>query len=343
MKYLITGGAGLLGSNLSKKLLQQGHKVTILDNFSTGCKENIAPLLECYPKWCLNVVGSVTDGYIVNQLVKSCDTVIHFASVVGVYNVTNNSVKAIESNVIGDQNVLTAASMYNKGIIIASTSEIFGRSTDEIAKETNDVHIGNPYNSRWSYAAVKAINEWLVMGYHKEQNLPVMIFRFFNVAGPNQSMKSGLVLPMMIKNALQGTPIEIFGNGRQVRCFMHVDDATNIMWSLLDGLQRHSDHAGEIFNIGNPHNEIAIADLAGLVIELIGSKSEIIFRKYEDAYPTGFQELNRRVPDMTKTMAACRLHDVYEGFEGELAQNIGAIISDMTTQIRSRVRIGVTE
>jgi UDP-glucose 4-epimerase len=234
---------------------------------------------------------------------------------------------------MGDQNVLTAASAYNKGIVIASTSEIFGKASDESTEvyETSDMHIGTPQNSRWSYAAVKAINEWLVMGYHKEQNLPTMILRFFNVAGPNQSMKSGLVLPTMILNAIRNKPIEIYGDGSQVRCFMHVEDAVYVIHTLLH-FMINGFSCGQIYNIGNPFNEISIEELANLVLKMTNSKSEIIFRKYDEVYPPGFQELNRRIPNMTKTINAVRVWG-----EFVLQRDIANIVKDMAIQIESRM------
>lgn len=295
--YLVTGGAGFIGSHLCEELLARGNKVFSVDNLSTGRIENIRPLEEKYPENFKHHTASIEDREeLISELANSCDVIYHLAAVVGVKNVVDNPIRTLKTNIRGTEIVLEKASKGNKRVIIASTSEVYGKAGDNGAfKETDDLLLGSSYHSRWGYAVSKLTDEHLALAYHKEKNLPVTVIRFFNTIGPRQVGNYGMVVPRFVEWALKNEPIQIYGDGEQSRCFCYVGDSVQ---ALLE-LEGRKEALGEIFNIGNPE-EISMNDLAFLVREKLGSSSEIIHVPYEKAYGPGFEDMKRRVPDISK-------------------------------------------
>lgn len=291
--YLVTGGAGFIGSHLCERLISEGRSVCVLDDLSTGSIENIEKLLSSSRfKF---IQGSVLSIETVNRSVDMCDEVIHLAAAVGVENVINKPVETIETNVSGTENILRAARKNNTKVFIASTSEVYGKSWKVPFKEDGDIVLGPTSRNRWSYACSKALDEFLALAYNHSYGLPVVICRFFNTVGPRQSGRYGMVLPRFINQALTGKPITVFGNGTQTRCFSLVSEVIDCVLALMDTPEA----VGKVINIGSTE-EITILELARRVREISGSESEIIIVSYEDAYPSGFEDMQRRVPDVTK-------------------------------------------
>ncbi len=291
--YLVTGGAGFIGSHLCERLISEGRSVCVLDDLSTGSIENIEKLLtSSHFKF---IQGSVLSVETVNRYVDMCDEVIHLAAAVGVENVINKPVETIETNVSGTENILRAARKNNTKVFIASTSEVYGKSWKVPFKEDGDIVLGPTSRNRWSYACSKALDEFLALAYNNSYELPVVICRFFNTVGPRQSGRYGMVLPRFINQALTGKPITVFGNGTQTRCFSLVSEVVDCVLALMDTPEA----VGKVVNIGSTE-EITILELARRVREISGSESEIIIVPYEDAYPSGFEDMQRRVPDVTK-------------------------------------------
>ena len=295
MKYLITGGAGFIGSHLSEALVLRGNSVVILDNFTTGSKENIRGVNDS-----LSVVsGDVLDSNLVTKLVSDSDFVVHLAAALGVLNIVNKPLQSLITNLKGTETVIAAADKFSKPILIASTSEIYGKNEKVPLNEEDDRIIGHPLKSRWSYSEAKAVDESLAYFYHLEKSLPVRIVRFFNTVGPRQVGNYGMVVPRFVTAALSNQPITVYGSGDQIRCFCHVSDAVRALLLVMD-----SDKAiGEVFNVGN-NQQISILELAKKVIEVTGSKSVIEKVTYEKAYPMGFEDMQRRVPDISKIRQA---------------------------------------
>ena len=292
-KVLVTGGAGFIGSHLCEALLRQDDEVFVLDDLSTGRMDNIVHLQE--NKSFHFIEGSILDFSLLETLVKKVDSVFHLAAVVGVQKIIEVPVDAIEINVLGSHNVLTLAARYNKLCLITSTSEVYGKSTKQPFTEDDDVVYGPTTKIRWSYACSKAIDEFLGLAYHNTQNLPVVIARLFNTTGPRQTGRYGMVLPRFVDQALRGDPITVFGSGRQSRCFADVSDVVRALLLLAD----HPVAVGQVFNVGNPE-EISIGELAKLVKKLTRSESEIKLIPYDEAYQPGFEDMERRVPNITK-------------------------------------------
>ena len=292
-RVLVTGGAGFIGSHLSEALLQRGDEVFVIDDLSTGRAENVAHLQD--NKAFHFEVGSILDFAQLEALVKRVDLIFHLAAVVGVQKIIEVPVDTIEINVLGSHNVLTLAARYHKLCLIASTSEVYGKSTKHPFTEDDDAVYGPTTKSRWSYACSKAIDEFLALAYHNAQGLPVVIARLFNTTGPRQTGRYGMVLPRFVDQALRGDPITVFGNGRQKRCFADVSDVVRALQLLAD----HPAAIGQVFNVGNPE-EISIGELARLARKLTGSGSEIRFIPYDEAYQPGFEDMHRRVPNITK-------------------------------------------
>ncbi len=293
MKILITGGAGFIGSHLSEKLLDSGHTVAIIDNLSTGSLANISHLIS-------NEKFSFTIDTILNQttmerLVKDCDQIYHLAAAVGVKYIIDNPLLSLRTNITGTEIVLEMANKYKKKVLITSTSEIYGKSENVPFKEEDDRLLGSTHISRWSYSSAKAIDEFLSLAYYREKKLPVVIVRCFNTVGPRQTGQYGMVIPKFVKNALLDHPITIFGDGEQSRCFADVQDVTDGLIKLMAEKKAE----GEIFNIGNTE-EVKIKDLAQLIKDMTGSNSRIEFIDYADAYEEGFEDMMRRVPDISK-------------------------------------------
>jgi len=285
LRYLITGGAGFIGSHLTEKLISRNDSVVILDNMSTGSAKNT---LTFQGKVDLEV-GSILDRKIVG------DFVIHLAAALGVLNIVNKPLNSLRTNLQGSEIILESANNYSKPILIASTSEIYGKNDKVPLNEEDDRVIGHPLKSRWSYSEAKAVDESLAYFYYLENQLPIRIVRFFNTVGPRQVGDYGMVVPRFVSAALRNEPINVYGSGDQIRCFCHVGDAIRALLLVID-----SDKAiGEVFNIGN-NQQISIMDLAKKVIKITGSKSEIRKIPYSEAYPEGFEDMQRRVPDISK-------------------------------------------
>ncbi|MEA3265495.1 MAG: GDP-mannose 4,6-dehydratase, partial [Candidatus Fermentibacteria bacterium] len=291
--YLVTGGAGFIGSHLCERLISEGRSVCVLDDLSTGSIENIENLLTS--SHFEFIEGSVLSVETVNRTVDMCNEVIHLAAAVGVENVINKPVETIETNVSGTENILRAARKNNTKVFIASTSEVYGKSWNVPFKEDGDIVLGPTSRNRWSYACSKALDEFLALAYSQSYRLPVIICRFFNTVGPRQSGRYGMVLPRFINQALTGKPITVFGNGTQTRCFSLVSEVVDCVLALMDTPEA----VGKVINIGSTE-EITILELARRVREISESESEIIIVPYEDAYPSGFEDMQRRVPDVTK-------------------------------------------
>jgi UDP-glucose 4-epimerase len=291
MNYLITGGAGFIGSHLAEKIVLRGGQVTILDNFSTSSVKNLSQI-----KNMIKIVdGSILDKKLVAKEISSCDFVIHLAAALGVLNIINKPLESLKTNVQGTATILECASDFNKPIVIASTSEIYGKNIKIPLNEEDDRVIGHPLKSRWSYSEAKAIDESLAYFYYLENKLPIRIVRFFNTVGPRQMGAYGMVVPRFVSAALNNKPLSVYGSGDQIRCFCHVTDAVNALLLVMD-----SDKAvGQVFNVGN-NSQISIMELAKKVIEITGSKSSIEKIAYEKAYPEGFEDMQRRVPDISK-------------------------------------------
>lgn len=296
MKYLITGGAGFVGGHLSEALLIKGHSVTVIDDLSTGSLENIKPLMK-NPKFHF-VIETILNTNIMDRLVSECDIVIHLAAAVGVDLIIKDPIQVMETNVNGTEVVLKTAARYRKKVMIASTSEVYGKGTIGDQKsfaETDDRLLGPTTKSRWIYACSKSLDEFLGLAYHKKYDLPVVIFRFFNTVGPRQTGQYGMVIPRFVKAALGGEPIRVFGDGTQSRCFCNVSDVVRAV--IL--LSQNPKAVGEIFNIGSTE-EISIMDLAKRVKKIAKSKSAIETIEYDKAYEPGFEDTQRRVPNTAK-------------------------------------------
>ena len=291
MKYLITGGAGFIGSFLAEKLLSDKNKVTVLDNLSTGNKNNLISIWKDIDF----VEGDVLDRDLINNLVSNCDYVVHLAAALGVFNIINKPLTSLKTNLQGGEVVLEACNKYRKPVLIASTSEIYGKNDKVPLNEEDDRIIGHPLKSRWSYSEAKAVDESLAYFYYLENKLPIRIVRFFNTVGPRQVGHYGMVVPRFVSAALKNEPLSVYGSGDQIRCFCHVDDAVRALLLVMDSDKA----AGEVFNVGN-NQQISIMELANKVIELTGSSSSIEKIAYEKAYPEGFEDMQRRVPDTSK-------------------------------------------
>lgn len=301
MKALITGGAGFIGSHLAEYLIRRGDHVAILDDLSTGRLENISAL-QGHPRFQCRI-GSVTDERTVAEMVEEAEIVYHLAAAVGVFLVVKSPVRTIETNVLGTEIVLRQAAAHRTKIILVSTSEVYGKSRKVPYSEGDDLLLGPPTKGRWSYACSKALEEFLALAYWREKKLPVVIVRPFNVVGPRQTGQYGMVLPRFIAQALQGGPITVYGTGNQTRSFAHVSDVVEALVCLSE----HPDAVGEIYNIGSDH-EISIKELAQRVVELAKTRAQIQFIPYSEAYAEGFEDLERRVPDLSKIRAAIGYH-----------------------------------
>ena len=293
MKYLVTGGAGFIGSHLCDALIKRGDSVLVLDNLSTGNKKNIEHLLD-NPMFTLTV-GSILNVDIVEKAVASVDHVIHLAAAVGVFTIVDKPLESLTTNLRGTENILEAASKHQKEVLIASSSEIYGKNGGGPLNEESDRIVGSPLKSRWSYSEAKAIDESMAFFYYQERKLAVRIVRFFNTVGPRQVGHYGMVVPRFVAAALKDDPLTVYGTGSQSRCFCHVYDAVAGLLAVIDS----NATLGEVFNIGNDE-EITIQDLATEVIELTNSKSTIEKVLYEKAYAPGFEDMQRRVPDISK-------------------------------------------
>jgi UDP-glucose 4-epimerase len=293
MKVFITGGAGFIGSHLAERVLSEGSEVMLLDDLSTGSITNIEHLIG--RRGFSYRIGSVMDAPLVAELVDRCDVTVHLAAAVGVKLIVERPVYTIENNVHGTEVVLNAVARKQKPILIASTSEVYGKSTKVPFREDDDLVMGPTSHSRWAYACSKALDEWLALAYAREKGVPALIVRFFNTVGPRQSGRYGMVLPNFAAQAVAGEPITVYGTGEQSRCFGHVRDAVEAVVRLL----QKPDAYNQVYNIGSAE-EVTINRLAELVRDAAGSSSPIVHVPYSEAYAEGFEDMSRRVPDVSK-------------------------------------------
>jgi nucleoside-diphosphate-sugar epimerase len=320
VRFLITGGAGFIGSHLAERLLSRGDRVVLLDNLSTGSMDNIRHL-KSFPLMAYHL-DNIENRQLVAELVDDADAVIHLAAAVGVKLIVESPVRTIETNVNGTQMILEAAAKKRKLVVTASTSEVYGKSTNIPFREDSDLVLGPTTKGRWSYAASKALDEFLALSYWKEKKLPVIVVRFFNTVGPRQTGRYGMVLPNFVKSALDNTPISIYGDGKQSRCFCDVRDTVESLLRLIDTPRA----VGEVVNIGNTE-EISIEGLAQRVKQRTNSNSTIEFIPYDQAYEPGFEDMMRRVPSVDK------LHSI-TGFRPQTPLN--EIIDRVTAYFQSK-------
>jgi UDP-glucose 4-epimerase len=295
MRVFITGGAGFIGSHLADHYVNAGHQVTLLDNFSTGSKSNIAHLDEKVT----TIDGDIRNVELIEQLTKDSDLVLHMAAALGVNTILESPLESMSTNITGSEVVLSAAAKYNRRIIIASTSEIYGKNPKQPLTETDDRVIGAPQKIRWTYSDAKAIEEAMAFALHQEKNLPVTTVRLFNTVGPRQTGRYGMVVPRFVHAAQKNEPITIYGDGTQSRVFCHVLDAVSAMATMA----ATDSTIGDVYNVGGT-GEVTIKQLAEQVLSVTGSTSEITYTPYSDAYPAGFEDIQRRVPDISKVKGA---------------------------------------
>jgi UDP-glucose 4-epimerase len=319
-KYLITGGAGFIGSHVVDSLVAGGHTVVVLDDLSTGRHDNLRqhfgnPTVEF-------VLGSILNEDLVDDVVRRVDCVYHLAAAVGVNLIVERPLESLATNIRGSEVVLEKCHKYGRKVLVASTSEIYGKNTSDALNEEDDRILGSPLKTRWSYSEAKAIEEVLAHAYWREKGLPTVIVRLFNTVGPRQVGSYGMVVPRLVGQALSGAPITVYGTGEQTRCFGHVSDVVE----ALIGLMNSTEAEGQVYNVG-ARGEISIKDLAVKVIELTGSTSEIVLVPYEQAYEVGFEDMQRRRPDTTKVHALL-------GWEP--TRDLTDIINDVAADFKSR-------
>lgn len=320
MKYLVTGGCGFIGSHLTEALLQRGHHVSVIDDLSTGSRTNLDAVAN--HRELQVTIGSCSDGGLMADLVGSADVVVHLAAAVGVKLVVESPVRTIETNMRTTEAVLTAAARFRKPVLLASTSEVYGKSEQLPFREDADLVMGATDRGRWSYACSKALTEFLANAYARERHVPVAIARLFNTVGPRQTGRYGMVIPTFVRQALAGEDITVYGDGTQARCFTHVSDVVRALLGIVEG-----GHFGTTFNIGST-DEISMHDLAKQVREMAGSSSKLVFVPYERAYAEGFEDMPRRVPDCTRILRAI-------GWEPTLS--LPQILRDVVSSQRSSI------
>ena len=293
MRALITGGCGFIGSYLAEALLARGDAVTVVDDLSTGRFENIAPLVG-RPGFSF-AIETIANETVMDRLASECDIIYHLAAAVGVELVVRDPVHVLETNVQGTEVIFRVGARYRKKVVLASTSEVYGKGTRVPFSEDDDRTLGPTTRSRWSYACSKALDEFMALAYHKQLALPVVIARFFNTVGPRQSGRYGMVIPRFVRQALSGEPVTIYGDGQQSRCFAYVEDVVRGVVALADCPEA----VGQVYNVGSTE-EVTIEQLAQRVIALSGSQSELVYIPYGEAYEEGFEDMLRRVPDIRK-------------------------------------------
>ena len=318
MQILVTGGAGFIGSHLCERLIADGHTVTALDNFSTGRPSNLETLKDSASF--VLIEGSILDFKALKPLVEKADFVFHLAAAVGVFNIVNNPLASLLTNIRGTENVLEAAYASNTPVFLTSSSEVYGKNIADSLKESDDRILGSPVTLRWSYSEAKAIDESLAYAYFIEKKLETRIVRFFNTVGPRQLGAYGMVVPRFLKSALTNEPITIYGDGNQTRCFAHVYDVIDAVIAIAFA----DNTIGKVINIGNDF-EISINALAEKIIEETSSKSEIVYVPYEEAYGDGFEDMERRVPNI-------ELIKQLVGWQPR--RNLSTIIGDMSAEMR---------
>ena len=317
MRVLVTGGAGFIGSHLVEALVARGDTVTVIDNISTGNLENLASIKEKIEF----VNGDIRDSALIESLTEKTELIFHMAAALGVNTILESTLESISTNIVGSEVILTSAAKNKKRIVIASTSEIYGKNPKQPLSETDDRVIGAPQKIRWSYSDAKAIEEAIATTLFQHQALPVTTARLFNTVGPRQSANYGMVLPKLVQSALNNEPLTVFGDGKQTRVFCHINDAVRGLLALADSQKC----IGDVFNLGGV-GEISIKDLAKKVITATGSNSEIELLDYQKAYPAGFEDMARRVPDISKIKSVI-------GWQPE--HDIDSIIADVVKYFRS--------
>jgi UDP-glucose 4-epimerase len=295
MRVFITGGAGFIGSHLADHYVSEGHEVTVLDNFSTGSKSNIAHL----EGKITTVDGDIRNIELIDQLTRDSDLVLHMAAALGVNTILESPLESMSTNITGSEVVLNAAAKFNKRIIIASTSEIYGKNPKQPLCETDDRVVGAPQKIRWTYSDAKAIEEAMAFALYQEKKLSVTTVRLFNTVGPRQTGRYGMVVPRFVQSALKNEPITIYGDGTQSRVFCHVADAVQAIANIAS----IDSTIGDVYNVGGA-GEVTIKQLAEQVLAITGAKSDITYTPYSDAYPAGFEDIQRRVPDISKIKQA---------------------------------------
>ena len=318
VQILVTGGAGFIGSHLCERLIKDGHIVTAIDNFSTGNASNLDGLLGVQ-NFTL-VEGSILDNKILTPLINEADYIFHLAAAVGVFNIVKNPLASLLTNIRGTENVLESAHLTNTPVFLTSSSEVYGKNVSDSLKESDDRILGSPVTLRWSYSEAKAIDESLAYAYYVEKQLETRIVRFFNTVGPRQLGSYGMVVPRFVKAAIGNEPITIYGDGNQTRCFAHVYDVVDAVVAIAFA----GNTIGKVINIGN-NFEISINELAKKVIRDTDSKSEIVYIPYEEAYGDGFEDMERRVPNITL---------INELVCWEPKRNLTTIISDIAEDMR---------
>jgi UDP-glucose 4-epimerase len=318
LKYLITGGAGFIGSHLSDSLIERGDSVIVLDNLSTGNKGNIKHLLN--NKFFEFIEGSILNRNLLHEVIQSVDHVLHFAAAVGVFTIVDKPLESLVTNIRGTEYILESASVHNKPVLIASSSEIYGKNSNGPLNEEADRIVGSPLKSRWAYSEAKAIDETMAFFYFQEKGMDIRLIRLFNTVGPRQVGHYGMVIPRFVSAALEGEPLTVYGNGSQSRCFCHIADAVEAILAVIDS----SDTLGEVLNIGN-NEEVSIERLAKEVIKVTKSNSQINFLPYEQAYADGFEDMQRRIPDTNKINAMI-------GWASK--RNLTEIITDIADHMR---------
>lgn len=314
MRVFITGGAGFIGSHLADHYVNAGHQVTLLDNFSTGSKANIAHLADKVS----TIDGDIRNIELIDQLTKDSDLVLHMAAALGVNTILESPLESMSTNITGSEVVLNAAAKYNKRIIIASTSEIYGKNSKQPLQETDDRVVGAPQKIRWTYSDAKAIEEAMAFALHQEKKLPVTTVRLFNTVGPRQTGRYGMVVPRFVQAALKNEPITIYGDGTQSRVFCHVQDAVQAIATIASTEAT----IGDVYNVGGT-GEVTIKQLAEQVLAITNSQSAITYTPYTDVYLAGFEDIQRRVPDISKVKAAINWAPT---------KDLAQIISDIAAQ-----------
>lgn len=318
-RYLITGGAGFIGSHLAEALLARGDEVSVLDSLSTGRLANLAPVRD-NPGFSFTQ-GSVLDELAVDRAVRECDVVVHLAAAVGVKLIVEQPLYSLTTNIRGAISVLEAAHRYRRKAMVASSSEIYGKNNSAALNETSDRILGSPAVARWAYSTSKAVDEILAYAYHRERDLPTIVVRLFNTVGPRQSPAYGMVIPRFVRQALAGEPLTVYGDGSQTRCFCHVADVVGALTTLLDEPKAE----GDVFNVGSSE-EISIEELAKLVIARTSSSSKLVHLPYDVAYEAGFEDMAKRVPDVSKVRELT-------GWKAE--RRLADVLDDVVLEVRS--------
>ena len=326
-RYLITGGAGFIGSHLAEALLARGDEVSVLDSLSTGRLSNLDAVSD-NPRFSFTQ-GSVLDELAVDQAVRDCDVVVHLAAAVGVKLIVEQPLYSLTTNIRGAISVLEAAHRYRRKAMVASSSEIYGKNNSEALDETSDRILGSPAVARWAYSTSKAVDEILAYAYHRERGLPTIVVRLFNTVGPRQSPAYGMVIPRFVRQALAGEALTVYGDGSQTRCFCHVADVVRALTALLDEPRAE----GDVFNVGSSE-EISIEELAERVIERTASSSELVHLPYDVAYEAGFEDMAKRVPDVSKVRELT-------GWKAE--RRLADVLDDVIAEVRAEYALSQQE